>query len=226
VLGEGQAAAAIEEVIRTLSPGEENDFTVDLPENAEDPAGPSKPHAIHLKVLEAKQAEKPVLDDAFARSLGEFEDLAVLRTRIREDLVQEAVRERERALRHKLTSHILDANPFDVPSSMVNESLRRLVPEREGADPQQVAESREHVRPAAEFAIRRMLMVEAVAAIESLAVTEAELDARVAQIAEQAGRSAVEVKGLLRKDNRLAELAREITEDKVFGYLKSLSTIE
>jgi len=226
VLGEGQAAAAIEEVIRTLLPGEENDFTVQLAEHAQEPAGASKAHAVHLKLLEAKQAEKPVLDDAFARSLGEFEDLGVLRTRIREDLVHEAEHEGERALRHQLASFIVEANPLDVPSSMVNESLRRLVPEREGADPQQVAEARERVRPAAESAIRRMLIVEKVAEIESLAVTEAELDARVAQIAERAGRSAVEVKGLLRKDGRLAELAQEITEDKVFGYLKSLSTIE
>jgi trigger factor len=166
------------------------------------------------------------VDDAFARSLGDFEDLGALRTRIREDLVHEAEHEGERALRHHLASQIVDANPLDVPSSMVNESLRRLVPEREGADPQQVAEARERVRPAAEFAIRRMLIVEKVAEMESLAVSEAELDARVAQIAERAGRNAAEVKGLLRKDGRLAELAQEITEDKVFGYLKSLSTIE
>jgi trigger factor len=226
ILGEGQAAASIEDVIRTLTPGEENDFTVQLAEHAEDPAGATKAHTIHLKLLEAKQAEKPAVDDAFARSLGDFEDLGALRTRIREDLVHEAEHEGERALRHHLASQIVDANPLDVPSSMVNESLRRLVPEREGADPQQVAEARERVRPAAEFAIRRMLIVEKVAEMESLAVSEAELDARVAQIAERAGRNAAEVKGLLRKDGRLAELAQEITEDKVFGYLKSLSTIE
>jgi trigger factor len=226
VLGEGQAAASIEDVIRTLSPGEENDFTVQLPENPEDPTGATKPHRVHVKIVEAKHPELPELDDTFARSLGDFEDLTVLRTRIREDLVKEAEREGKRAVRYQLAAHIFDANPFDVPSSMVTESLRRLVPEREGADPEQIAEAREQVRQPAEFAIRRMLVVEKVAEMESLSVTEAELDARVAEIAERAGRSFIEVKGLLRKDGRLAELAQEITEDKVFGYLESLSTIE
>jgi hypothetical protein len=40
------------------------------------------------------------------------------------------------------------------------------------------------------------------------------------------GRPANEVRTQLRKSNRLAEIEREITEDKVFDYLKSLSTIQ
>jgi len=226
ILGEGQADAAIEDVIRTLAPGEENDFAVELPENKEDPASGTRTLPIHLELLEAKRPEKPELDDAFASTLGDFEDLASLETRIREDLARDAVREVERAVRHQLITQILEANPVDVPTSMVTESLRRLVPDREGADPERIAQAREQVRPAAEFAIRRMLLVEKVAEMESLGVTEAELDERVAAIAERAGRTAGEVKAALRKEGRLAELAQEITENKVFGYLQSLSTIE
>jgi trigger factor len=226
VLGEGHAVPAIEEVIRTLKPGEENEFTVDLPESADDPESPVRPHRVRIRLEELKRAEKPDLDDAFAQAMGEFESVDALRARIREDLGREAEREGERAVRHQLIAHLLDANPVDTPESMVGEYLRRIVPDREDADPARLAEIRDSARPAAEFGIRRMLVIERVAEMESLTVSGAELDARVADIAERMGRPAAELKATLHKNGRLAELAQEMLEEKVFDYLKSLSTIE
>jgi hypothetical protein len=40
------------------------------------------------------------------------------------------------------------------------------------------------------------------------------------------GRSPAEVRSQLQKSGRLHELEEEITEDRVFDYLKSLSTLE
>jgi hypothetical protein len=48
----------------------------------------------------------------------------------------------------------------------------------------------------------------------------------VSGIAERLGRPAPEVTAQFRKSGRLDEIEREITEEKVFEYLKSLSTIE
>ncbi len=226
VLGEGQALPAIEDVIRTLRPGQENDFTVDLPENSDDPNSPLEPHPIHVRLLEVKRPDKPPLDDAFAASVGDFADLGTLQERIREDLGKEAEREAERAVRHQLVASILEANPFEVPTSMVDGYLRQIVPDREGADEQRLAEARESVRQGAEFAIRRMLVIDRVADMESLRAVEAELDEKVSEIAGRLNRSTQDVKAQLRKNGRLADLAQELTEDKVFAYLKSLSTIE
>jgi trigger factor len=77
----------------------------------------------------------------------------------------------------------------------------------------------------AEQAIRRSLVVERVAELESLHATPAELDARIDEIAERMQRPRGEVIGQLRKAGRLEELEQEITEEKVFEYLKSLSEI-
>jgi hypothetical protein len=52
------------------------------------------------------------------------------------------------------------------------------------------------------------------------------VQARVSEIAARLGRPVPEVAGQLRKNGRLDELERELTEEKVFDYLKSLSTIE
>jgi trigger factor len=225
VLGQGQALPAVEGVIRTLRPGQESDVSIDLPERADDPASPTKPHPMHVRITDAKRAERPDLTDAFASSLGDFENLDVLRDRIRHDLQREAEREAERALRNQLVSNVIEANPFDVAPSMVDAYLNQLIPDREG-DNSRVQELREIARGGAEFGIKRMLVIERIAELESLAATQSEVEERVRVLAERLNRPPAEVQAQLRKNGRLAEIEQEITEDRVFSYLKSLSTIE
>jgi trigger factor len=99
VIGEGQAVEAVETADRDAEAGEAAEFDVDLPENAEDPSKGTKPHRMHISMIEVKAPEYPELDDEFAKGLGEFDDLDGLRTRIREDLEKEAAREAERGVR-------------------------------------------------------------------------------------------------------------------------------
>jgi trigger factor len=226
VMGQGQAVPAIEDVVRTLAAGSEGEFTVDLPESGEDPSAGTKPHRIRVAVREVKRPELPTLDDAFAQSLGEFETLDTLRERIRTDLEREAENDAERQLRGQLLGEIIGANPLEVPESMTREYLTRIIPEREGVDTARLDEIRQSARPAAENAIRRMLIIERVAEQESLHARPEEVEERVVSIAERLGRSPAEVRSQLQKSGRLHELEEEITEDRVFDYLKSLSTLE
>ncbi|MGH7555666.1 MAG: trigger factor [Longimicrobiales bacterium] len=225
VLGEGQAAPAIEESIRTLRPGEAQEFTVDLRRNAEDESSPAEPHRIHVALLEAQRPDRPAADDEFARSLGDFEGLDDLRSKIRQDLEREADQDAERTLRVDLVQSIIEANPFDVPRSMVDDYLARVLPAREGIDESRLAEVRETARPGAERALQRMLVVERVAEMEVLGASPDEVEDRIGAISERLGRSPAETRAQLQKSNRLHEIEEEITENKVFDYLKSLSTI-
>ena len=226
VIGEGQAVQAVEDAIITLKAGETAEFDVDLPENAEAPEGATKPHRMRISVIEVKAAEYPELDDEFAKGLGDFDSLAVLRERIAEDLGRETEKEAERGVRMQLVQQIIDANPFEVPQTMVRGYLDQMMPAREGADPEKMEELRQQMWPAAENAIKRSMVVDRVAEMEALRATSAELDARVDEMAERMGRPRGEVIAQLRKNNRLDELEQEITEQKVFDYLKSLSEIQ
>ena len=225
-LGEDQALPQIEEVIRTLKPGEEGDFVVDLPQSPDEPETPAETHDLHIRMVDAKRPIRPELDDEFAKSVGEFEDLAGLRERIREDLEREAGREADRTVRYRLMQLILEANRFDVPDSMLQDYLNRLIPDREDADKETLAKIREETRPAAADAIRRHLVIERIAETESLAATPAEVDARLEQVAQAVGRNIGQVRAQFQKSGRLAEIENEITEDKVFEYLFTLSTID
>lgn len=226
VMGEGQAVPAIEDVLRTLRAGEEGDFDVELAENSEDATAGTKTHRMHVKMLEVKQPQYPVIDDEFAQKLGPFGSLSELKERVREDLGREHEREAERLVRGQLLEQIIEANPFEVPPSMVQQYLEAMLPAREGADEARVAEARQSAWPAAEQALQRLLVIERVAEMEGLHATPAEVQLRVDELAERLGRQPREVAAQLRKNGRLDEIEREITEEKVFDYLKSLSTIE
>jgi trigger factor len=60
----------------------------------------------------------------------------------------------------------------------------------------------------------------------TLRATEAELDARVAELAASRGVPAGQLYGNLQKANRLPELERGITEEKAFAWLLQQSTID
>jgi trigger factor len=226
VIGEGQAVQAVEDAILTLKGGEQAVFDVDLPSNAEDPSSETRPHRMQIHVIEVKEPEYAALDDEFAKGLGDFDTIDALRARIREDLGRETERESERGVRMQLMQQIIDANAFDVPDSMVRNYLERVMPARDGADAERIEEARLQMWPAAEQALKRSLIVERVAELEALHATPAELDARIDDVAARLGRPRGEVIAQLRKSGRLDELEQEITEEKVFDYLKSLSDIQ
>lgn len=223
VLGQEQVRPEIEEVIRTLAPGEEGDFTVELPEG--EAGSMTKPTRIHVNITEAKRPDYPAIDDEFARNIGSFESLADLKAKIREDLEKEANADVERSVRQNLVGQILDANPFDVPDAMVNQYLDQLIRPRKGDDPEQIANMKQSVRPQAVQAIRRLLVIDRVAEMEGLRASEADIEAKIEELAGRFNRPAHEVRNQFQKSGRLSEIEEQITEEKVFDYLKSLSDI-
>jgi trigger factor len=224
LLGQEQVRREIEDQIRTLVPGEQGEFTVDLPEGEDETS--LKPHRIRINLIEAKHPEYPELNEEFVRGLGDFDSAETLRARIREDLEKEAVAEAERAVRQDLISQIVEANPFDVPDTMVNQYLDQMIRPRKGEDPARMEEFKQAAYPGAQQALRRMLVLDRVAELEGLRATPNEVEQRVEEIASRIGKSGHELRTQFQKSGRLGELEEQITEEKVFDYLKSLSTIE
>lgn len=223
-LGQEQVRPEIEEAIRTLAPGEQGEFTVDLPQGEDDAS--LKPHRINVNLVEAKRPEYPELTDEFAQGLGSFDSVATLRERVREDLQKEAATEAERAVRHDLISQIVEANPFDVPDSMVSQYLDQMIRPRKGEDPARMEEFKQAAYPGAQQALRRMLVIDRVADLEGLRASPGEVDQRIEEIAERVAKSPEELRAQFQKSGRLGELEEQITEEKVFDYLKSISTID
>jgi trigger factor len=157
--------------------------------------------------------------------VGEFENLAALRTAVRQDLEREAGREADAALRQALLSQIIEANRVPAPDSLVHRVLHSYahlykVPE------DQLAGFEAQFRPVAVQQVQRDLVLDAVVEAQALKATEADLDQRITALAAARNMPIGELYASLQKSNRLSELERAITEEKVFSHLLSQSTVE
>jgi trigger factor len=234
VIGEGQAIPDVEQAIVGLAQGEEGDFTVHFPDDFPDEARRGEEQRLHVKLTAVERKALPEIGDEFAKSVGEFEDLATLRERIRTDLQAEAVQRAEGEVRQQLVDRILEANPFSVPKSMVERYLEYMTGHtHEHGEPHQhspeeeerMARIRDGLRPQAEWGLKRTLIVENVAEKEGLSATQDEIDARVEELATANGRSPSEVWLQLEKSGQLEMLEREITQEKVFNFLLGQNTV-
>ncbi|MGD8700032.1 MAG: trigger factor, partial [Gemmatimonadales bacterium] len=148
-LGEGQAIADVEAAITTLDPGAADEFDVTFPEDFPDESQRGTTQRLHVSLKQVFEQELPVLDDEFAKSLGDFENLEVLRGIVSEDVLKLKQGEAEQELDQKIIEQIIDANPFQVPESMVDRYVSALLgPPPEGADPDMVDRAEEEARPA------------------------------------------------------------------------------
>lgn len=224
VLGENQAVPALEETIMTLLPGETAESSITFPDDHPDPARRGQARQVRVSLLEVKRQDLPPLDDGFAREMGDFDTLDALRAAIREDLQAEAVREADADVRRQLLMQIIEANSVEAPDSLVDRFLHAYAHSYEVPHEQHEAFAAQF-RPIAETQVKRDMVLDAIVEQQKLAATEEDLDARIAELAERRGVSAGQLYASLQKANRLQELERSITEEKVFAWLLEQSTV-
>jgi trigger factor len=225
VLGQNQAIPELEERIMSLRPGESVEGEVRFPDDHPDESRRGQTRQVRVTLHEVKRQELPPLDDALAREVGDFESLDALRAAIRQDLEREAAREADAGVRQALLAQIVESNRVEAPESLVHNLMHRYV-EMAGLPHDQIGQFEQRFHPVAAAQVQRDLVLDAVVEAEGLRATEAELDERIARMAEARGVPAGDLYGSLQKANRLPELERAITEEKAFGFLLSQSTVE
>ena len=225
VLGQGDAIPNIEEAIKSLEVDGSGDFVVRFPDDFPNEERRGQKEHLHIRLDSRQHLVLPELDAEFAKSLGEFEGIEDLNEKIQADLEKEAEEQAESVVRGKLLDAILDANPFTVPVSMVDRYVESVLGNPEGVPPEKLTEAKEQLSPQAEHAVKRILAIDRLSEIQELGATEEELDDRIEEIAEKSGDTPARIYASLQKGERLEALEREITERKVFDFLKEQSEI-
>lgn len=127
MLGTGTMIEGFEAQLIEKSAGEQVEMDLQFPEEYrnEDLAG--KPVRFEVTVNKVSEPVLPVVNDAFMEKFGTKDaDMSKFRTEVRENMEKE----RERALRQRLTNEVLEkigaANDVDVPASLVKGESQRL----------------------------------------------------------------------------------------------------
>jgi len=225
ILGRGDAIPDIETAIKTLEPGKHGHFDITFPGDPDDPESGGT-ESVRIELTALRRLERPPLDDDLAKQVGDFETLEELTARVREDMQKEADEQSEGAVRGRLLEFVIDANPFEVPASMVDRYVEGVLSDAQGITDERLAEARTQIRPEAERAVKRLLVIDRVAETQGLGATEDDLDARVEEIAAANETTAAKVYASMQKSGRLDALERDLTERKVFEFLKEQSEIK
>ena len=223
-LGKGQAIPGIEELIMEATPGQTVERSVRWPDDFPDEAQRGKAKLTRVSLLEVKRKTLPVLDDAFAREVGDFDTVSVLTAAVRKDMGEHMKRDADAAVREQLLDQVIAANPFEVPNAWVQQVM--------GAYMQmyQVPENMHErfageFRPMAERQVRRDVVIDTIAEKEGLAASTSDVDDKVGEMAAKAGVETGQLYVRLEKEGRLKELERTVTDEKVFGWLIARNTV-
>jgi trigger factor len=229
VIGDGSVIREIDEAAAGMAAGDEREVGVRFPDEYRREELRGKSGTAALKVIEVKEKVLPVLDDELAKSMGQFDDLAALRAEVQRQLESRQAAEDRHALEDKLVDALIGRHEFGVPDSLVMRQIAHQVEHarermrRQGVDPDRLPWDYPkligELRPGAERAVRRALLLEAVAERESLAPTDGDVDAEVERIAQAGQRPAPAVRRMMEKSGDLEALRRGLRERMTLQFL-------
>lgn len=218
-----------------LSQNEEKDIAITLPGNYHQKELAGKEINVHLKIKEIKEKILPPLDDEFAKDVGDYNTLADLKARLRQTLEEQKKDQARQAAREKILNTIIEKHPCPVPPSMVERQVQNLMARAEIRLARQgmkldetnldLPKLRDSFLPVAEKNVRGHLILEKIAGMEKLSVSEAEEEENFEKLAAQLNQRVEAVKNYYQKKDLLEDLRAKILEEKTLDFLLSQAKI-
>jgi trigger factor len=228
-VGGGRVLPEMDEAVIGLEAGEERRVQVRFPERHPREELRGRTGELTLRVVEVKEKEVPPVDDDLAKGLGTYDTLAELQEAVRARLVSDRARQDRQALEEAVVDAALARHEFVVPESLVVREVSHRIGHareglrRQGVDPDGVRWDYQklsaELRPDGERSVRRALLLEAIAAREELTVGDADIEAEIARLARESGRSPQAVRSLLERGNELEGLRLALREAKTLAFL-------
>jgi len=218
------------EHLRGASAGDERVFDVVYPADTQDQRLAGKTFVYTVKVLSLKQKNLPELNDAFAKELGEFNSIDDVKARIRQNMEEEKKHTAEREGKDKLVAELVKRNEFDVPESLVEHQidirlergLRALAAQgmrAEDIKKMDLNRLRAGQRDQAVQDVKASLLLEKVADVEKIEVSDEEIDHEIDSLAKQTQQTTEAVRARLTRDGALDRIRTRIRNEKTLSYL-------
>jgi len=235
VIGSGGVMPEIEEAVIGLSAGGERTVNVRFPDTHQMESMRGKAGVAQVKVNEVKEKILPPLDDELAKTVGQVDTLDALKAEARKGLQTRRESENRRALEEAVTDALLANHPIEVPEALVLRQVGHLIEHtkermrRQGMDPEKLpwdyGKLLQELRPGAEKAVRRALILEAISDKEGLNPSEADIETEIEKIAVANNRPAPAVKRMMDQSGDLAGLRHSLGEARTMDFLISKASV-
>jgi trigger factor len=218
------------EHLRGASAGDEKTFEVKYPEDSSDKRLAGQTFDYNVKVLSLKSKALPELNDDFAKELGEFTGIDDIKKRIRENMEGEKKHTAEHEAKDKLVAELVKRNDFDVPEAMVDRQidvrlergLRALA--AQGMRPEDMKKMdlnrlRAGQRDQAVGEVKAALLLDKIADLEKVEVSEEEVNHEIEALAQQTNQTSEAVRARLTRDGALDRIRNRIRSEKTLNLL-------
>jgi trigger factor len=172
-----------------LSVGDEKSLSHQFSEDTTYEALRGKEAVFHFVVEDIKSRTLPELNDDFAMTVGDFENVEALRAEIRKELEQRAEEEYNEAYNEAILEEAVNQSSIKYPPEMLEREIDYVIENLESRLEQQkvdlglylksrqmeMKDLREEARPVAEKRLRQMLVLSKIASVEGLEVEQGEL---------------------------------------------------
>jgi trigger factor len=216
--------------LRGTKPGDEKSFEVTYPEDFADQRLAGQVMNYDVKVQAVKKKVRPELNDDFAKELGEFATVDELRNRIRENMEAEKKHGIEHTAKEKLVEELVKRNDFPVPQALVDRQidtrlergLRALA--QQGMREQDMkklnfARLRDGQKEAALREVKASLLLDKIADLENIQVSDEEIDQEIESAARQSQQTLESVRARLEKDGAIERIKDRMRNEKALDFL-------
>jgi trigger factor len=229
-VGGGGVLPEIDQAVAGMQVGEERHIALRFADDHRMETLRGKGGTADVKLVEVKEKILPELDDEFAKTLGgNFDTLDAVRAEIKKQLETRREVEDRRGLEDKVVGAVLARHEFSVPEAMVMRNVAHQIEharqqmQRQGIDPDRFpwdyGKLIPELRPASEKAVKRTLLLEAIAERESINPLEDEVDREIERFAQAAQRPAQAVRRMMEKSGDLEGLRGGLREKKTLDFL-------
>jgi trigger factor len=235
IIGEDRLIPGFEDELVGLNVGDTKGFDITFPADyAEESLAGQKAH-FEVELRELREKILPDADDDFARSMGDFADLATLRDEVRKRLERNALDKARHTFSDRIIEYAVANATIDLPDVLVDQEVEVMHDEFRGALARQgisdeayakvTGKSHEDLhadfRPDAEKRVKVLLVLSKIAEAEGLTVADADVDAEVARGKERYGRDQKLVKyfdsergrNYIRSTLRRSKLVEKLVDD-------------
>lgn len=229
-VGRKQALDDFEALVKSAKVGEEKEGKVVFPEDYAHKPLAGKTVVFRIKITSLKSRKLPEVNDEMAKKLGQ-ESVEKLREAIQEHAMANKVQSARSEAMKTLVDGLLDKVTVDVPESMLESRIHRILGERDmrlqqmGKSLQSLGkkdeELREEAKEEALESLRPQVMLMALAHKEKLSVTQQELEMAIYSMAMRAQQDYKQIREAYEKSGLIHELQDRLLAEKAVELLYS-----
>jgi len=211
--------------LTNLMPGETRTFTVDYPSDHVNSALAGKKIEYTVKMLALRERKIPEINDDFARTLGNFDNLDQLKEKIREELLEKKKEENRERILEMILEKLEAQISFSLPEAAIEEESQLLLKRWLSSNQEQrwseaeLKELEAEARRQAEKRLKDRLVLEKIAQKEGFVVTESEVEEEIRNLARLNRLSFFELRERLEREGRLESMRHNLLLRKVVDFL-------